>query len=180
MLYVIAHKRMHSDCGPHNTDLMERKAAPAVISEVRKHFAETGTEVDLLMVRGKHSVYLSSLLNELNRSHWTNYKQVVMGCCRGIDDDSPEYILESPLTSNYLTYAPDLFMKVSNYLKVHPAFWNSPVWEYYHPDTAPEIWLRSLENHQDQMVNFVRKTFHSAARKAEKNSPKHEAKAARP
>ena len=123
-----AFKRMHSDCGFQNIDLMERKAAPAVVSEVRKYFAETGSSIDLLMVRGKKEVYLSSLMQQLNRSKWANYRQVVVGCCRGVDDRSPKYILERPLTSNYVTYAPDLFMRVSNYLKVHPAFWDSPVW----------------------------------------------------
>ena len=174
-----AFKRMHSDCGGRNDDLMERKATPAVISEVRKHFARAGVSTDFLMVRGKTMVYLSGLLQEVDRAEWATYKQVIVGCCRGGAQNSPVFSQVNPLTNNYLTYAPDLFMKVANYLKVHPAFWDSPLWEYFHPDAAPEVWLDSLESHHDRMVSSVRKNLKDVAEKARKKPSKLQSSVAR-
>ena len=164
-----AFKNMRSECGRKNEDLMEKKAAPAVLSGLRKHFSTIGRSIDFLTVRGKDFVELSDLLHDLSQADWAKYKQVIVGCCRGADDAAPVYMPHRKLTRNYLTYAPELFMKVANYLKVHPAFWDSPIWEYYHPDTAPDIWLNSLEDYRDQMVSHVRKRFKDNTQRAKKD-----------
>ena len=173
-------KRMPGPCGKRCSDLLERKSTPLALSAVREHFAQKDVPMDIITIRGKKGVYLETLLNELNRQTEFNYEELIMGNCRGKSQNQGvelEYSLHTERTERYFTGAPGVFMKVYTSLKLHPAFWDQDLWEYFHPIiNKPEQWLSVMADYGDAMVVGLRKELESDREAFEKASKKEKSK----
>lgn len=139
--------------------LLERKATPFVTSGLRKVLADDGEDMDILTVRGKRKVYLSHLLETLNRDKKLHYREVLFGICRGkLNGFARDYHLNTPITQSYLSKSLTLFVDTSVHLKLHPALSHTVIWDRYSPNMDDtQKWLGIMSRHGDRVVQAAQK-----------------------